>query len=247
MVIPGRCLSVLVLTEDSASDSHDVIATLTKKTFQMIVEGCQTHRIEFQPADALAKQATRGTQWKSARVDRVSLVRTIANKLLEAEPQGFVVFHIDGDRSWRERSHSENHARFGQLIEQPVRDLIHGLRGEAAADQAMERLFLLIPFYSIEAWLFQNLDRLRRLCQTQYAGRDLETVATWEADRGLLDEIWKPKAAICVKAQHNVVLAEGFPADEAYGVGKSYTEVVDQMMVCAVLETALLATMHSPY
>src|SRR5262249_8721635 len=104
----GICLSILVLTEDSASDGHETITALAKKMLDQVVPGCRTNRIEFEPQNAVAKRAMHGNLWKSRsprdRQKLVDLRQTIATKLVEGKlvdgeaVPGFVFFHVDGDR-----------------------------------------------------------------------------------------------------------------------------------------------------
>ena len=247
-------LAVLVISEDR--DAHETIQRLLAASFGLLVDGCQTQRIRFDPQNTLGKgeMASRANRWKSrkgeSRQSLIALRRAIATRLLEGapRPEGFVAFHFDGDRRWADRDTSENADLFESQIITPVRALItHTLaqRGEDTAehiDAVMSRLLRLVPFYSIEAWLLQNTTVLRRILRDRYADRDLSLVESWEADRELLDEIWQPKEAICVRALHNAELARAWPAETVWGVGKSYAATVEEMMECAALGTALEAT-----
>jgi len=239
-------LSVLVLTEDSGKESHDVISNVTRRSFQLIVPNPRTNYIDFAPPDEQAIRVIRANLWKSPRyqADRINLRRLIATKLLENEPPGFVVFHVDGDRPWSQREDSENLQAFKQIIEIPVQQLLTNyLKGDKQkAAKLMQRFFLMIPFYSIEAWLFQNSRTLRQICTEKYGGRDLELIEAWEAEPASLDEIIRPKLSICVGARHNLELAEGFPAEKTYFAGCSYTSSMEHLMECDALEAALKAT-----
>ena len=166
------CLSILLLTEDSAEDAHDTLAALAKRMLQLIVPQCGTHRIDFRPANDDAKRIMRANFWKSEKPRDhrkiTDLKRTIATKLSEAEPPGFVFFHVDGDRSWSLRSTSENRQKFEDRIRFGVEQLVAGAiekktalrERNAKIDQqaalrereaTMARLHLLMPFYSIES------------------------------------------------------------------------------------------------
>jgi hypothetical protein len=249
-------LSILILTEDSAKDSHETITALAKKMLDLVVPRCGTHRIEFEPQNALARQAMRGNLWKSKnprdRQKLVDLRQSIATKLVEGKlvegetVPGFVLFHVDGDRSWAEQKLSENVALFETFIRIYVEPIVtnaltkRGILGELHA--RMMRLRRLTPFYSIEAWLYQNTAEARRRC-AEACGRHLDRIAAWEADRGLLDELYKPKEHLCFGASHNLGLATTrFPAEDAFRANKSYCAAVMDLLACADLCAALERT-----
>lgn len=250
------CLSILVLTEDSAKDAHDTIAAIAKRMLLQVDPASRTHRIEFEPQNALARRAMHGNLWKSRnprdRQKLVDLRQTIATKLVEGalvgseSVPGFVFFHVDGDRPWAERAESENVARFAEFIRTYVEPIVadalqkKGIVAELPA--RMLRLRRLTPFYSIEAWLYQNTVEGRRLCADS-CGRHLEMFSTWEADRSLLDEIGQPKKQVCFGEAHNLKLATaGFPAEELFRTDKSYTAAVMDLLDCRDLCTALAQT-----
>lgn len=245
------CASILVLTEDSAAEGHAVIEALCKRMLRLIDSSCQTQRIHFEPANDQARVAMRGNVWKSTsprdRQRRVDLIRAIATKL--CEHGGFVVFHVDGDRVWSERSTAENPAKFGKVIEEAVRTLL--IAGdnrrppmlEAEAAMRLKRLRLLVPYYSIEAWLYQHTDTAISLCRQRYGGHSVERFEEWRKDRGLLDEVAKVKETVCLGARHNAELAgSGYPVDDVYKADKSWAAAVDSLLDCGELCAALRAT-----
>jgi hypothetical protein len=72
----------------------------------------------------------------------------------------------------------------------------------------------------------------------------VDELQKWEADRGQLDELDKPKGALpCIATQDHVALAgSGFPAREVYETGKSYAAAVDNLRRCRDLRAALVRT-----
>ncbi|MCK6589196.1 MAG: hypothetical protein L6Q76_16615 [Polyangiaceae bacterium] len=223
----------------------------------------RTHRIVLEPQDESAKRAMRGNLWKSTRPsDRskiIDLGRSIAAKLLEEDGPGFVFFHVDGDRVWSERTTSENVEKFDAFVRDFVRQTLDNVlrrkrrkAGEPLNEEALQheietalsRLFRLTPFYSIEAWLYQNTVEARRLCGL-HCGKHISAISEWEKDRSLLDEVLKPKSKefSCLEDRHNIVLAEnGFPAESAFGAGKSYAHAVMAMLDSKELLGALAST-----
>lgn len=99
-----------------------------------------------------------------------------------------------------------------------------------------------MPFYSIEAWTYQNTRHAKKICQEKYGGRDVKRFDEWERDRAKLDEVEKPKARTCLGSKHNQELAENaFPHREACA-SKSLAAAVDTMGACEHLVAALRET-----
>jgi hypothetical protein len=241
--------SVLVLTEDAASDGPDTLAALFRHVVRDLDANCQAHRIDFEPLqNKEARRVLRGNVWKSTRAQDQSSIRTlrasIVEKLLE-HPAGFVIFHVDGDTRWSSRGESENEQKFEERIRLPVstaiKELLSGKQlseseQQAQHDEALRRLFVLVPFYSIESWLYQNTRRAMELCDEHHGGQDRDLFAHWQQHRGELDELLRPKEATCLKAGHNQELARAaFPVAEVYGLSPSFTVAVDRIGACCCL------------
>ncbi|EPX61194.1 hypothetical protein D187_000977 [Cystobacter fuscus DSM 2262] len=253
----ATCLSVLILPEDSGPKAFETLRALAKELLKQVDEHVHTNRISFEPVrNELALQAIHSTIWKSTRAkDRqkqVELIRTIATQVLMVD--GWVLFHFDGDREWSTRDSSENVKKFQTLVYARVRELVvlklTELRDgstpqalEARAHARLTRLKTVVPFYSIEAWLFQNNREAIRLCQESYSGRDVEQFQAWAQDRTALDEVLKPKEAVSMGAAHNLDLAShGFPAREVHAAGKSFAATVDTLKQDGELRDALART-----
>ena len=165
------------------------------------------------------------------------------------EPSGFVFLHSDADRRWSERdaNPSVNVRRFREELSVAVRQLLRGTlakrQDERNEDAIMSRLCLLAPYYSIEAWLYQNTDLAIALCRKHHGGQHVDRFTTWAEDRALLDDEHKPKDSTCLRDDFNRTLAEsGFPASEVYDVGASFAESVNQIMACDALCAALASS-----
>jgi hypothetical protein len=188
--------------------------------------------------------------------------RFVAEKLLEGHiwpdtgTPSFVFFHFDGDHTWQNRHLTEDGkvADLKEFIQRRVTPALdRALHKQREADPdvdvdagrtaALLRLRRLTPFYSIEAWLFQNTVEARRLCLLT-CGKHVDELQEWEADRGKLDELAKPKDALpCIATQDHVALASsGFPARDVYAVGKSYAAAVGNLRRCSDLRAALART-----
>jgi hypothetical protein len=163
----------------------------------------------------------RGNGWKNPRrPDLVRFRQYVAAKL--RQEHGFVFFHVDGDRAYRDRRASENH--------------------RTDADQPLTKLVFLVPYYSIEAWLFQNTERAARLCPGAPTCRlgCADKLARWRDDRGALDEVLTPKQELCLGNQHNAELAgPGYPLDEVLRANKSLYDTWQALTCCTPLVAAL--------
>lgn len=257
MNAPSTCLSVLVLTEDSGTKSFETLRAIARELLKQVDEHIQTHKVSFEPVrNELALQALHANLWKSTkpkdRQKQVELIRTLATQVMLED--GWVLFHFDGDRAWSERESSENVARFQTLVHEKVQALLvlnftqlqDGSTPqdiEARAKARMTRLKTVVPFYSIEAWLFQNTREAIRLSQQFRGARDVSQFHSWEQDRTLLDEVPKPKEAVSLGAAYNLDLAtNGFPAREVKAVGKSFAATVDTLAQDTELQAALART-----
>jgi hypothetical protein len=264
---PTVYLSILVLTEDSASDAFATVKLLAKHLLQIVDSRIEVQHIDFEPAtDEHARRACIANIWRSkARADRrskIALIREIAGKLIERD--GFVFFHFDGDTVWAKRDACKTADQFREIVEEGVRDTLRmrlsrprysdpaaTMYSEAEVNQiisqAMPRLIRVVPHYSIEAWCLQNTSKARELCAQHHRGAHIEDFEEWEADRGILDEIEAPKERCCLRSDHNRVLADqGFPKNEAFKAGKSFASVALTMCQCEALTAALKMTYAWP-
>ena len=242
-----RLGSLLVLTEDSGRDAHATVVAVLKRMLRLVVADYQTHRLGFEPRDEAAQRGLRGSRWKSTetrdQADVTTLLRSIATKL--GRDDGFVFFHIDGDRPWAERATSENRAKFESIVRSRVHQLLcQTLRIPAdEAGRRMRRLFVVLPFYSIESWLYQHTDVGVRLCREHHEGRDVEVFEGWRLDRAALDDVVKPKQRVCLRADHNLALTgPGYPAEAVDDAGRSYSATVATLRASDALTQLLDAT-----
>jgi hypothetical protein len=249
-VTVARC-SFLVLGEDSADDAHLTLVALAKKLLRLVDPYYDEQHIRFEPPEgATVRAALRGNLWKSKEprdyAKRRDLIGYIATKLLEGE-HAFVLYHIDGDRKWSEHDTGENDQKFRDFIQTDVRQFIeHRLRqaGRPAEEISLSQLLLLLPHYSIEAWLFQNTQAGRKLCQEnpRCQGKHVERFNEWEQNRRLLDEIVKPKEEICFRSDHNHRLAESLDVEAVYYAEMSLHATAEDLMASEPLRCALEAT-----
>jgi len=250
--------SIVILTEDSGKDGRATVEALAWRMLHLVVPGFGSHRVHFVPRDVREEEAMRGNVWKTSgnpqeHERRVRLLRYIARKLSLADT--FVLFHIDGDRTWGERHTSENTAKFERLVRNALpqvadRGRANGprtkVRAQTNADPPplhLEHLLLICPFRSIEAWLYQNLRAAIDICGREHRGAHVIELQAWEGQRGEFDELPAPEEVVCLRKTSNLELAErGFPAREVYEVKKSFAESVDRLRACGALSRALELT-----
>lgn len=255
MVTPA--LSILILTEDSSPSAHETWTKLARKLLQFLERDMRTNHVHFEPAEQATRLGVRANLWKSWKSpnprDQRSLRllrRTLATKVLEEGVPGFVLFHFDGDRTWGNRDTSENDGKFDAFVQGLRSEIEERLRernlpaDRAAVEARLLRICKVVPYYSIESWLYQNTPRLRQLCQDG-CGRHLDLIAQWEGERSRLDEVLKPKEQICIGSRKNHELAATFThqlADELYLLGQSFHATVERLHSCPDLREALRAT-----
>lgn len=247
-------LSILLLSEDRSDDAFPALKALSQKMLRLIAPQHGSSCVQFLPlSDRQAQQAAHGNLWKSRserhRQQRIALMKTLVATVLAQDR--IVVFHIDGDVPWSQREHSQNRAQFAHFlteIAQKFEKPGHPGRSAAELQAALaQRLLLLTPHYSIEAWLYQNTTCAIALCDAQYRGKDRQAFIEWEQQREKLDEEDRPKDRYVLADRHNRKLAEtAYPAASVYAIGRSFTDSVDRLRGCVPLVIALRPLAPSP-
>jgi len=236
----------LVLSEDGSHDAVPSIIALTKRMCQLVVPALATHRLIFQPPEPRLRRSLTANKWKSRSVQdqrlRTDLLQTIAAHL--SRPDGFVVFHFDGDTCYRERASSPNPEQFARQIVAPVSQLLRQRRTDEEAARIAQKLIAYVPHYCVEAWTYYNLPVLADICRTQASARDAQTLAAWQAAPAEIEEVEKPWSLVSAGKDHNRSLAErAYPAEIAFDAGKSFADTVlalrnNPQLVAALEEAA---------
>ncbi len=247
-------LHVLILSEDAAGKALRSLGALTKSMLRIVDPSYRPERVDLEPEAEEAQLAMHANLWKGHKKapghqKLVTIARAIARHVLDE--RGFVLFHMDGDQVWSNRTSSENVRRFHDemtlYVSRAVDDLI--ARSEDAHDKAaiMSRLFLVAPYWCIESWLYQNTTVAKALCHKHHRGLHADRFEGWEQRRGELDEVEKPKEQVCLGSKHNDDLAsQNFPARAVYDVRKSFFETVERLRSSSSLIAALAET-HPDY
>jgi len=259
--------SFLVLTEDGSEHAFATLQTLLRELIRYLEPLIRPERLHFDPVNDEARKLLSANQFADSKryIERTRVHRTIAERLVI--DTGFVVQHVDADRVWsdRERDPSANVANLEKHIVAPVRQLVESRyrgvtprrgRGRVASSalsetdiqsrvrERMSRYIRFVPHREIEAWLYQNTTRAAALCRENPScrGKHVEKLASWRADRGLLDELPRPAKELCFGKQHNSELAKGYPTGEVVAAGKSLAAAVDVMLGCDALLHAIQRT-----
>lgn len=238
-------LTILVVSED-VSDLP--VREIVRKTLSLIEPQLRTKTVENGKERELIRLlplregSLRGSVWKSTKGSdyawQLELIRTIATEL--CRPNTFVCFHVDGDRPWSKAAESENVAKFRDRV---ITKVSQQISMTSCGHDPLDRLFLVAPFYSIEAWLYQNIDEAVRLCGLHHRGEHLAQWEAWRGDRASLDELEEIKKLGCLANELNFELAKnGLQLDNVFALYKSYCAFVQALLASKPLTEALQRT-----
>lgn len=177
---------------------------------------------------------------EDAAADSHQVVQTLLKRifcdLLEEQTQTQrieFVPAVDETPAGRRRAQVLHANLWRKLIVEPVKDILDG-RGQ------IERLAAFVPYYSIEAWLYQNQERLDCLAAQQQAAAVRPPAEGWE-------EVDQPKEfVIWLRDRFNLTLATAFPVQPAYDTGRSFTSAVETLRSVPGLVEALTSTVVPP-
>lgn len=255
---PGPDVEIRVVTEDGSPAAHETVSHLLRRMLQLVEPAFATNRLRaLRHADAEEGQAAQPHRWHSKNErDRLlvkRLARTIATDLLASR---FVLMHADADVKWSERpsgyeaSFRDNFVPVVRAGLLPARAEPRSPRRTAPAPETrseeeirrcLGRLVLIMPYWTIEAWLYQNTDVALRLCREKYQGGDIQKFLSWQNDRARLDnEEAAALEQVCLGKHHNLDLASsGYPARDVYEARASFHAAVEALRGCAGLLAAL--------
>jgi len=247
MVMASK-ISILLLTEDTGGAAHAVVRAVVEKLLFAAAGSLDISQIDFERAEERARQAMGFNLYKSTNPDdyrkQLDLAQTIATKLLRKGTETFVFVHVDGDRLWSQRGQQDgkalcdNHAFFARNVLRRVLLLLEPGRHT----ELLQRILMVIPFWSIEAWLYQNTREVQRLC-TLHAprhDRDQPQFREWTADPAQLDDTSQPKMKVpTFKDKYNLQLAQSLPARKLHMLGLSFASTVERLQRCLPLKAAI--------
>ena len=230
-----------VLSEDGGKDAYAVVCCVTRQILRFVLPGRDLRPILFLPLNEKASLAVHGNIWKSRkprdRQKRLDLMEALVGDVLSG---GFVVFHIDADQIWARRQQCLNLTQFADFVAEMCRNYSDARFPNRTPERLREaferRLIVIVPYYSIESWLYQSTERAVAICDEQYRGKDRGHFAAWGQDRRLLDEEPQPKDRFALGDRHNRELAEaGIPVHGLEEAGKSFAQAVARFRACSEL------------
>lgn len=227
-----RELSVLVLTEDTGNDAHAIVCALVEKVLFLLEPGLDRQQLRFDQATERARAGMGFNCYKSAtgrdHDKKVDLAQAIARYLLVTDRDAIIFVHVDADGPWSTRDEThlcDNARRFTEEIVRRVAAILE----QQQQPHRLEQIAMLIPFWTLESWLYQNTREALRICQEypQYRG-EAAHFELWQQRPHLLDEHVRPKDTVRFGSKYNLRLAsEGFPAGRLYQLGLSFTAAVE--------------------
>lgn len=241
-------LSVLVLTEDTGEDAHATVSAVARKLLLLLEPGLDVKRISFSRADERGRAGMGFNCYNSSNPrdhgKKVSLAQAIATHLLIADLPTAVFVHIDGDGPWSGR-HPEHLCDNVRCFNDDIRERVRALLVRRGCSERLEHLALLVPFWSIESWLFQNTRVALELCRKhpRYASA-VPLFEAWRDTPAALDEYERPKNAVSFGSKFNQELAESeFPAGRLQRLGLSFADTLERVGSPA-LRRVLASLMH---
>jgi hypothetical protein len=242
---PPPALVCRLYSEDraDASRSFGTLEQIVRGMLRLVEEHVKTNHIEFKPVG----HSIAGTCWKvtskstdvGAQQKRRDLLKDIATELGR---ERVVFFHVDGDRTWEERER----APVWDDLEEFRRDLCRvGARAKngKVGDGTLDDVFIaVVPFYSIESWIFACTEHLR--LRTSEPG-ELERIAEWAADLRKLDEVPKIKLELpSIEDRYNHELVRHIPGAALCAAGKSYADTVERVRESSHIRAGLAETLR---
>ncbi len=236
-------MRILILTEDGASTATKTIEAIFTRLLRVAYPQIQTNKIDFLPRPLQHKRVMSGNKWRSRdprdRPAIINLARDIATEA--AAFDSFVVFHFDGDTTWAQRATALTAAQFESKIVAHAKQHAIGIAAKNPEVEAFddEKIIRLVPYYAIEAWLFQNFDA----CEAASSkSEDLEQITSWRRDRRLLDELVKPDELLSIGKSRNLPLAESLSnatVKDVVAAGKSLAAIVAGLQSNAALNASV--------
>lgn len=249
-------MRLYIFTEDSGGDGAKTVEQMVLHMLKCVdpeehldTSACKMERVHLS-SDRANRMILHANGWKSPKHKYLpELIRHLTDIILM--PNAFAFFHFDADCHWSSvheptgrvnLDESENWSKFEEVVIQKVITKIEGHKySYANARRAVsEKLFRLIPFYSIESWLFQNIEHAQTL---KIKDEDTNHFANWDGDPCLIDDFLQPKKRISLCDAHNLALATtAYPVQKVYEARRSFWWSVKQMEGSWALRCALETT-----
>ncbi len=207
-------LKIIIITEDAADDSFVTLKNIINSILKNNFSNFQTHIIDYEFPEK-HKDIMKANLWTDKKPgNKITSFKRKLNSYIN-DTNTYVFWHFDGDKKWKDSKLGKStkildqFQKFVEPIKSRNKDLI-------------DKIFLLVPFYSIESWLYQNDNALKKL--------DKKAVSEiLEMDDSNLDEIFKIKENFKLGSEANFELSKNFPYQKAYDVKKSFHHSVENI------------------
>lgn len=237
----STALRLLTLTEDTGDDAGTVLCEICSRLLRAVAPNANLDRVQFIPSSEKARGAMGFLAFRARKghKERVILAREIVDRLTDDGPPTFVALHTDGDLPWAE-SEGGTRSKNLDVLQSHLLDAVASALEDRGQPSRRDHLLLVLPYYCVEAWLYQNISELRALtAHLPATHEDHRTLAAWEADPGSLDEVHGPKEALSIRDRHNLQLARKLPGRKLLEVGKSFAATAARWRACQPLVAAL--------
>jgi hypothetical protein len=150
-----------------------------------------------------------------------------------------VFFHFDGDVPWSRKKECRTREQFTkEILDQLALILREKTRTRPGLNDneiqlCLSRLVCVVPYYSIEAWTYQNTERLVHICK-RYCGhkhaQHTKKYEPWLRNPNELDEVTKPKDNCCLGGKYNhELVSTSFPWARLAAAKKSFADFVNEL------------------
>lgn len=258
---PPPALIFCLYSEDrsDANQGFSTIEAVLRSMLTLVNPGTKSNHLRFEPTqkesgeDSPKKSKRRvcGSDWKvqpRARAGDQNRRRQLVQDVATALARGRVVFfHVDGDTTWSAKDTAEVWTHLDRFRRDLAGAAVQMKKGTPVDTARIAEAFIAaVPFYSIESWLYANIEHLRMLTTDP---AELARIADWASDLTQIDEVAQIKNELPnIRDRHNAQLCRAsFPGRLLYDAGTSYASTVDRLRGSSLVNTALEVTAQRPY
>lgn len=251
--VQSPALTFCLYSEDrsDANQGFRTIEAVLRGMLMLINPDTKSNHLRFEPTQTEPGRRICGSHWKvggkaktGGQHHRRLLIKDVATALARGR---VVFFHVDGDMIWSAKDNAEVWAHLDRLRTDLAGAAVQMKKGSRVdAARVAEAFIAAVPFYSIESWLYANIEHLRTLTVEP---DERACIEGWASDLTQLDEVLKIKDVLpSIRDRHNAELGRTrFPRRVLYDAGTSYASTVDRLRGSPVITDALMETAQRPY
>ncbi|MED5372240.1 MAG: hypothetical protein VX899_14570 [Myxococcota bacterium] len=203
-----------VLYSEDKPKSAGASRNLAKRAMQCLEPNLRTHEIGGESSqDKQVVRACEAQAWRGKRAGAVrkALLRDLKTRIATGQ---WVVFHLDADVPW------------GGLP--PVLDVVEKQLFAKLEPRERAKVLLMVPHYSLEAWLYLNKKAVAELAARQPTAKLALVWLEENADpKGGLDHLLKPKDRCPIHDKYNDLLSERWPWRQAASKSPSWGALLE--------------------